>query len=172
MDSQTLKLATRGDPRALAMVLEENYSFIYKYLLKITWNEQTAMDLTQDTMVKAIQKIHLYKEKSKFSSWLITIATNLFFDLKRKEKTANTYWEKERAASSDNWFVNQQEELLDLYELLKILKEEQKIPLLLKHYYGYSYGEIGEMLQIKEGTVKSRVHYALQMIREEQIDEK
>ncbi|WP_332604035.1 sigma factor-like helix-turn-helix DNA-binding protein, partial [Bacillus sp. S1(2024)] len=44
-------------------------------------------------------------------------------------------------------------------------------PVLLRHYYGYTYAEIGVMLQIKEGTVKSRVHKGLQQIRKEWDDE-
>lgn len=57
-----------------------------KYLIKITLHPQLAEDIAQDTMVKCIEKISLYNGSSKFSSWLITIATNLFIDQTRKQK--------------------------------------------------------------------------------------
>ncbi len=52
-----------------------------------------------------------------------------------------------------------------LLELLGELKDDLRIPIILKHYYGYSYDEIASMLQIAEGTVKSRVHKGIQLIR-------
>ncbi|MFP9035666.1 sigma factor-like helix-turn-helix DNA-binding protein, partial [Enterococcus faecalis] len=59
-------------------------------------------------------------------------------------------------------------ETLDLFSKLD---PKLRTPVLLRHYYGYTYAEIGVMLQIKEGTVKSRVHKGLQQIRKEWDDE-
>ena len=72
-DKDLIQQAKNGDTLALSKLLEQNYSFLVKYLMKITLHPQIAEDLTQETMMKSIEKIQLYNGKSKFSSWLITI---------------------------------------------------------------------------------------------------
>ena len=71
-----IKNAKEGDHLAFVMMFKENYPFLVKYLMKITMNPDTAEELAQETMVKCIQKIQLYNGQSKFSTWLISIATN------------------------------------------------------------------------------------------------
>ena len=78
MDEKDLiRKAKKGDTLALSKLLQQNYSFLFKYLMKATLHPQIAEDLTQETMMKCIEKIQLYNGESKFSSWLITIGTNL-----------------------------------------------------------------------------------------------
>lgn len=159
--------AKKGDQKALAKLLQENYHFVYKYTLKIACHHQVAEDITQDTMVKAIQKINQYYGDSKFSTWLISIATNLFLDFKRKEQRKSRYIEDPDTIRKIKWYLDQQLEQMDIHDELFKLDSDYRIPLLLKHYYGFKYNEIGKMLSMKPGTVKSRVHYALMTIRKE-----
>ncbi|WP_052111260.1 RNA polymerase sigma factor SigY [Pontibacillus yanchengensis] len=168
MEQDYLARAKKGDEEALASILKEHYTFVYKYVLKISGSEQTALDITQDTMVKAIQKIQQYKGKSAFSSWLIQIATNTYLDMKRKQKTAQSYLEKEKRKLDYN--INnsfQSTEWHATKEAIWKLPDAYRIPILLKHYYGYDYAEIAKMTSVKVGTVKSRVHYGLAILREE-----
>jgi RNA polymerase sigma-70 factor (ECF subfamily) len=163
-----IKQAKKGDSSALAILLRENYPFLVKYLIKITLQPQLAEDLAQDTMVKCIEKISLYNGSSKFSSWLITIATNLFIDSTRKQKREKLWSEQEKALRKVQWQLeNSNEEWNVAIEALFHLSEELRIPIILKHYYGYSYDEISKLMGIPEGTVKSRIHNGLISIRKE-----
>lgn len=169
MDEKDLiQKAKKGDTLALSKLLEQNYSFLVKYLMKITLHPQIAEDLTQETMMKSIEKIQLYNGKSKFSSWLITIATNLFIDQQRRKKRETKWLEQEQALRKMKWKVaNQGEEWIDVIDVLAQIDEKTRMPIVLKHYYGYSYKEIGKMMGIAEGTVKSRVSNGLKMVRKE-----
>lgn len=168
MDEKDLiKQAKKGDTLALSKLLEQNYSFLVEYLMKITLHPEIAEDLTQETMMKSIEKIQLYNGKSKFSSWLITIATNLFIDQQRKKKRETKWVEQEQALRKMKWKANQNEEWLDVIDVLAQIDEKTSLPIVLKHYYGYSYKEIGKMMGIAEGTVKSRVSNGLKMVRKE-----
>lgn len=168
MDEKDLiKQAKKGDTLALSKLLEQNYSFLVEYLMKITLHPEIAEDLTQETMMKSIEKIQLYNGKSKFSSWLITIATNLFIDQQRKKKRETKWVEQEQALRKMKWKANQNEEWLDVIDVLAQIDEKTRLPIVLKHYYGYSYKEIGKMMGIAEGTVKSRVSNGLKMVRKE-----
>ncbi|MDM5336969.1 RNA polymerase sigma factor SigY [Fictibacillus enclensis] len=166
-----IKQAKKGNQNALSLLLQQNYSILFHYLLKITLNRSVTEDLVQETMLKCIQKIELYEEKAKFSSWLISIASNLYMDQIRKQKTEKKYNEQIKQARSLKWkAAASNEEWPELLDALCILNEENRIPLILKHYYGYTYDEIGRMLKIPAGTAKSRVHNGVKFIREELED--
>ncbi len=162
-----IKKAKRGDHHSFARVFQENYPILVKYLLKVTMNPHAAEELAQETMAKCIGKIHLYDGKSKFSTWLISIATNLFIDHCRKQKREKIYQEEEAFRKLKWHFESNNEEWHDALTELGKLPEEVRTPIILKHYYGYSYDEIGEMMKIAPGTVKSRVHYGILTIRKE-----
>jgi RNA polymerase sigma-70 factor, ECF subfamily len=169
MDEKDLiQKAKKGDSLALSTLLQQNYSFLLKYLMKVTLHPQMAEDLTQETMMKCVEKIHLYNGESKFSSWLITIASNLFIDLKRRKKRERQWMEQEQALRKMKWnAANRNEEWADVLDVLADVSVEIRMPIVLKHYYGYSYEEIGKMLGIVEGTVKSRVSNGLKRVRKE-----
>ncbi|MGN7313298.1 RNA polymerase sigma factor SigY [Alkalicoccobacillus gibsonii] len=169
MDEKDLiQKAKKGDSLALSTLLRQNYSFLLKYLIKVTLHPQMAEDLTQETMMKSVEKIHLYNGESKFSSWLITIASNLFIDLKRRKKRERQWMEQEQALRKMKWnAANRNDEWADVLDVLADVSVEIRMPIVLKHYYGYSYEEIGKMLGIAEGTVKSRVSNGLKRVRKE-----
>ncbi|MCA1010127.1 RNA polymerase sigma factor SigY [Halobacillus halophilus] len=168
MDSNDIQLAKHGDQQLLAKRLKENYSFLVKYVWKMSGDEQLAYDVTQETLVKAIQKISQYKGKSSFSSWLIQIATHTYLDIKRKQKRALTYEQSEAARlKREEMTGSMPAEWYDVQQALLQLDDQYRIPIVLKHYYGYDYEEIAQMTKAKTGTVKSRVHYGLKQLRKE-----
>jgi RNA polymerase sigma-70 factor, ECF subfamily len=165
---ERIKKAQKGDHFSFASLFKENYPFLVKYLMKLTMNPDTAEELTQETMVKCVQKINLYNGKSKFSSWLIAIATNTYIDQCRKKKREKSWIDQEEIDRKLKWHVeSRNEEWNDALTALGKLSEDVRIPIILKHYYGYSYEEIGELMKISAGTVKSRVHNGLIAVRRE-----
>jgi RNA polymerase sigma-70 factor, ECF subfamily len=167
-EKDLIRKAKKGDTLALSKLIQQNYSFLVKYLMKVTLHPQIAEDLSQETMMKCIEKIQLYNGESKFSSWLITIATNLFIDQQRRKKREKKWLEQEQALRKLKWnAANMNEEWTDVLDVLAQIDEEIRMPIVLKHYYGYTYEEIGKMMGIAEGTVKSRVSNGLKSIRKE-----
>ncbi|MCA1056518.1 RNA polymerase sigma factor SigY [Rossellomorea aquimaris] len=172
-EKQLIKRAKKGDHEAFAILFKQHYPFLVKYLIKVTMNKDQAEELAQDTMAKIVEKIHLYNGKSKFSSWLITIATNRYIDIQRK-KGKEKDWQKEEANyRSLKWNLeSRNEEWNDVLDALSKLEDGVRIPIILKHYYGYSYEEISEMIGIPPGTVKSRAHHGILRLRKElKLDE-
>ena len=173
MDERDLiKQAQKGNQQALSELLQKHYAFLKSYLLKITVIPYLAEDLTQETLIKAIEKITLYDGRSAFSSWLITIGSRLYIDFLRKKDTEKRWTEKQKALSKMKWAAgNMNRDWPEFLEVLLTLSEEYRIPLILKHYYGYTYAEIADILHIREGTVKSRVHHASNQLRKEWLDD-
>ncbi|WP_409253280.1 RNA polymerase sigma factor SigY [Bacillus sp. SCS-153A] len=172
-EKELIKKAQKGDHKAFAVLFKENYPFLVKYLVKVTMNRDLAEELAQDTMAKCVEKIHLYNGKSKFSSWLMTIATNRFVDLQRKRKRERDWQQEEINYRKMKWEMqSKQEEWTALLEALSTLSEEARLPIVLKHYYGFSYEEIANMVKLPEGTVKSRIHNGIKSLRKElKVDE-
>lgn len=167
-ERELIEQAQAGDQSALALLLQQHYSFLVKYLIKITFNPDEAYDLVQETMVKCIEKIHLYNGTSKFSSWLITIATRTLIDRTRAKQREQRYKVQEQHYRKLQWTLSLYNvEWSDVLTVLSKTSESIRIPIVLKYYYGYSLEEIATMLKIPVGTVKSRIHNGLKMLRKE-----
>lgn len=160
-----IKKATSGDKNALEKLLQNNYQIVKGYLLKLTCNASLTDDLTQETMYKAIANLNKYKPTGKFSTWLITIANNLYRDYLRKTKRETPLDDKFLLKEMN---VTTYEEIVKVLELQNIFSElpyEKRAAVILKHYYEYSYQEIADILQCPVGTVRSRLHYSLDYIK-------
>lgn len=167
-ESALIREAQQGSRTALSILLQQNYGFLMKYLLKITMQPAAAEDLAQETMLRCMEKIKLYNGSSKFSSWLITIASRMYIDGLRKKKRETLWQEQEQALRKLRWQMERAGgDWPDVLEALAGLSEEMRVPIILKHYYGYAYEEIADMLELPPGTVKSRVHNGLKSLRKE-----
>jgi len=165
-----VKKIQTGDEEALAELLHIHYAFLYKYVLKMTMDAVVAEEVVQDTMLKAYLHMKQFNGKSKFTTWLMTIATRAYVDSLRKKKRDR--WLFRKAANEYNkllkWQIeSKNQEFDEVMDVIQKLDAMYRIPLLLKHYYGFSYEEIGKMMMIKEGTVKSRVFKSLNLVRRE-----
>lgn len=172
---ELIKAAKRGDDQALAELFQNSYPFLLKYLLKLTFNLQNAEDIAQETFSKSIENLSRFKGTSKFSTWLISIATRVYLDQKRKQKTELSWIKQEQSVRKLKWETQTNNQAWDdVMEALGTLEDDLRIPIILKHYYGFSYEEIAKIIKIPEGTVKSRVHIGLKKVRKglNPIDEK
>lgn len=163
-----LEKARTGDRKALELLLYDNYKIVYGYLLKLTVNEELTKDLTQDVMMKAILNIKKFKGDSKFSTWLISIASNLYKDYIRKSKKISSSAIEELSIKDsqniENDVINK-DTVNRIGKLLSELPYEKRMVFILKNYYDYSYEEIGEILKCPIGTVRSRLHYCIEKLR-------
>ncbi|WP_440112625.1 RNA polymerase sigma factor SigY [Paenibacillus sp. QZ-Y1] len=167
---EEVQKAIQGDDSALAELLQRHYAFVYKYLVKVTMDPNVAEETVQDTMIRCMENIHRYDGSSAFSSWMITIATRIYIDKTRRRRREQSWLEvmRSQAVRRLRWqFESRNEEWTDVMDAMTRLTPEHRIAVLLKHYYGYGYDEIGEMLGIPSGTAKSRTAYGLRQLRKE-----
>ena len=172
MDEITLiNEAKKGNNSALGKLLEQNYSILKGYIIKMTGNIDISQDIIQETMLKACLKISSFKPEAKFSTWLITIATNTYKDILRKNKF------KEISLDDFTSNINITSEPYDTFEdriekkeimsILLSIPYKKRAAFILKHYYGYKYEEIAKILRCPKGTVKSRVNSCIKYITSE-----
>lgn len=164
---ELIKKAQDGNKHAMNILLQNNYKALYGFTLKMTANEDLTQDIVQEVCLKAVININKFKGKSKFQSWLISIAINYYRDLIRKNKRI----EYTEDIELNSFLKDEASKIIDKLHVQELLKElnsmpyEKRISFILKHYYGYSYEEISKMFNCSEGTVKSRIFYTASKLK-------
>ena len=180
MDEKTLiKRAGQGDERAFEELVRSYEKTVYNLTLRMTGNRDDAFDLTQTTFLKAWHAISLFQFDSKFSTWLCRIASNACIDFLRKEKRRNTVSltvpdEADRLyeiAVADERLnpaemIEAAAQKAQVMEALNALPADYRVALSLRAIEDMSYEEIAAALDVKTGTVKSRISRAREMLRQ------
>ena len=152
---------------------------MYNFAYRITYDEDTAKDLLQDTYYKAFRFIESFHEGTNAKAWLFRILKNSFineFRKKNKEPSMVDYQEVETYYNSDD--VNEVitsdlrvEVLQDMIgdevsNALNSLAVDFRIVIILCDLEGFTYEEMSKILDIPIGTVRSRLHRARNLLRE------
>jgi len=168
-EKELVERSREGDRAALDRLLYESYPIVFGYLLKMGRDEELARDITQEVMVKAILNITKFRGESKFSSWLLSMAVNLFRDGVRKKKPVSLEEvpESGRGQESAEDVALKEESKKSLIQKIDRLPPEQKQVFLLKYFYDMTYEEIARSVSCPVGTVRSRLHNGMRKLREE-----
>lgn len=156
---ELLEKAIQGNKSALNQLFIDNYKILWGYMIKLTGDEELSKDLVQETLLRAVINIEKFEPKAKFSTWLITIATNLYKDYIRKNK--RIVFLEDIAEPGISETEDKALQLIEQQAVMKIIKElpyEKRTVFILKHYYHYKYEEIAEIMKCPVGTVRSRLH--------------
>ncbi len=160
------KPATDGIEKELKKLLQDNYTHVFGFLLKMSGNIEIAEDITQEVMIKAILKIKQFKGNSKFSTWLISIAANTCRDSFRKKRLKTISMDYIDIPSDNNpeTTVLADEKRRILNRAILNLPEKQRKIFILKQEYNYSNKEIAEICKCPVGTVKSRLFHSIESL--------
>jgi RNA polymerase sigma-70 factor (ECF subfamily) len=146
-------------------IVEEYYEDIYKLVFLLTKNRDDAEDITQETFLKVKRYLKSFEGRSSVKTWLYRIATN---EAKRFFKKRETEKHIKIPEARDSNFESERYERLKS-ALKRIDKESYEI-LYLKFFKNMKEKEIAFILNIPEGTVKSRLHKAKEKLRKEMQD--
>lgn len=137
-----------------------------RYSRTLTGNRAAADDLVQDTLVRAIQKLHLYEQGTRLRLWLMTIMRNIFLDQYRKNKKLTLITADLGGRANDAGGPDQIDRLIhrDLVAQLQALKPEYRELLLLIGVEGLSYEEAAAVTGVPLGTVRSRLFRARNLL--------
>ena len=154
-------------------MLLSNASFLKPFAINLTRDNEAANDLYQETLYKALANREKYNVGTNIKAWLFTIMRNIFInDYRRKAKqktifdnTPNDYLLNQNqttvanAAESEMRIKEIKKAILDLPEIFRT-------PFLL-YFDGYRYNEIADVLHEPLGTIKSRIHFARKLLKEQ-----
>ena len=168
----------KGNETAIAQLIQEHQLGVFRLALSILNDPNEASEVTQDTFISALKAMGTYQEKSKLKSWLYTIALNTSRSKLRKRKalerlystlTTIVHVKVQHIPTPEETIIGKEEEVA-LQNALEKLGEKQRIPIILRYYHDCSIAEIAEILNIKEGTVHSRLSIGRERLRSELTD--
>lgn len=176
-DEALVLKAKRGDTSAFDLLIERHYKRIYKLAFQMLGNSEDAADATQETFVKAFEQIRHFRGDSSFSTWLHRIAINTCRDMARRNRTVafsqlqpeNEHSDFDPATLTEpnpNEILEERERAEMVWLALRQLSEEARQILVLCDMQGFSYAEVAAILNLPEGTVKSRLHRARNAFKE------
>jgi len=170
-ESLPVKAAREGDPEAWDTLFRRYQLPLYSYVREWVHDQQTALDLVQEVMVSAVRHLATLRDDARFGSWLFGIAHQKCIQHWRKRRLPLEPLEEDGGALADPgadpaaWLVRQEEEERFMHTLSQ-LPEHHRAVLMLHFLEGFSLAEIADITGVGLGTVKSRMHYAKQALRQ------
>ncbi len=179
-DTELVNAAKQGDQGAFGALVEKYQAMAYSLALRMTGNPDDAADATQDAFLNAWRALPGFQGQSAFSTWLYRLTSNACIDLLRREKRRGalsmTVAEEDEEGPHEAEIPDERwspERELDRGEThraiqagLESLSPEHRQVLVLRELEGLSYQEIAQVLELEEGTVKSRIARARLALRE------
>lgn len=181
-DAELVRQCTQGSREAFDSLVEKYYKKIYNLAYRFVGDPEEANDLAQEIFAAAYQNLKKFRGDAKFSTWLFQIASNRgknrFKYLKRRGYFVNrgkgeSDFDKESGTRDIPDYSQNPETVLAGRQIQKIVQDaidelepDHKEIVILRDIEGFSYDEIARMLNLPEGTTKSRLHRARMVVKE------
>jgi RNA polymerase sigma-70 factor (ECF subfamily) len=182
-DHEFVSLCKKGDVDAFEALVKKHQKRMFNIAYRMMGNYEEASEIVQDALVAAYRGIKNFKAKAKFSTWLYTIVINLS---KNRLKQVRAQLHRERYSIDNPVLTNEGQihgepassepsalETLEKRDIqqkvqacINSLDDEFREVLVLRDIQGFSYDEIGDVLKVPEGTVKSRLFRAREAVKD------
>ena len=165
MQTELVDRARHGDREAFGVLAGGAVDRLYATARHILRDAELAEDATQEALVRAWRDLPALRDAERFDAWLYRLLVNACNDVGRRRRR----WRAEiTVVSTEPSELDRATELADRDELergLRRLTDAQRSVLVLSFYHGLSTDEMAVALDIPVGTVKSRLHYAIEALR-------
>ena len=185
--ARRLPLRDQGAVQAFDALHQRYGALVQRHVLRMVRDAVAAQDLTQEAFLRVWTRAEQWNERGSFKAWLLRIATNLTLNYLRSrrrrpqqplepmlpswdvddESDLAPAWLVDRASLGPEAVLELSELRQAVIELLDALPEEKREVLWLVQGGDMSIGDVAEALDIPEGTVKSRLHYARRHLAEQ-----
>lgn len=178
-DATFVARTQNGDVTAFDALVKKYTPKLYGMVYNMTANKEDTHDLLQDIFTKAFTSLENFRGQSSFYTWIYTIATNKTLNFLKKRNRRITYSldDVESGIQNDPIFIddthyanplrqlNIQQLQKKLNEALQKLSKNHRAVVTLFDIQGLSHSQIAKILNVSEGTVRSRLHYAHRQLR-------
>lgn len=181
-DAELVAEAKRGRLAAFTRLVERHQGSLINFFFHVSWDRQESEDCAQEVFLRLFSHLDRYEPQAKFTTFLFRVARNLWIDRVRAANARARPVSLEAAGTGGDERPLQERvagkamtpvELLTerdrgdaLRAAIARLPEEQRIVVVLGEFEGMKYQEIGAILDVPVGTVKSRMHAAMEKLKE------
>ena len=181
-DFELVRAIQQNNLDAFTALVERYERSLINFFHQHSWDRQMAEDCAQEVFLKMYTRLDSYEPQAKFTTFLFRVARNLWIDKLRAKRSRPVKASLDAPVGTEEGNVlgdhlssglespveelEKEEERIALRRAVDRLPEEQKLVVLLSEFQGMKYLEIGNILGIPVGTVKSRMHTAVDRLRE------
>ena len=158
-----------GDLDKLGLLYQRYKKILFAYFYRQTCVAATSEDLVQNVFQRILVYRKQFRNEGKFSSWMYSIAHNVFIDHIRKQKRIEysddlTKWDVHDGDNLDDDILMKEKKQM-LENAIKQLSQEQREALVMSRYQELKYREIAKILKVSEGTIKVRIFRAVNNLK-------
>jgi RNA polymerase sigma-70 factor (ECF subfamily) len=174
-DTKIIEAALRGDSEAFGQLVRKYQDRLFNTINMVHMADcsHAADDIVQEAFVRAFVKLHTFRGRSSFYTWLYRIAFNILSSRKRRKKAEVSINHQQRVSGeepldqsgSPEDRLHRKELSNQVQSALAALNDEYRAILVLREMENCDYEEIAEVLQLPIGTVRSRLHRARSQLR-------
>jgi RNA polymerase sigma-70 factor (ECF subfamily) len=165
-DEELMSQVRSGVGEMLGVLFDRYQMPLFNFFYKMTGNRTMSEDLVQEVFFRILKYRLSYRLGTPFRAWMYQIARNARVDFFRRQRP-EVSWEPElEPAVVQQDSAQQRQETEMLYRALLQMPDEKKEVLILSRFQGLKYEEIAQLLGCEVNTVKTKVHRALQELRE------
>ncbi len=175
-ESRLVRQAQEGDMNAFRELIERHKKAVYYLAFDLTGNVHDAEDLSQETFIKMYQSLKAFRGDAALGTWLYRITVNRWMEISRTAKHRMTK-NQESIDEMNALPYNQSAEPADsgaeaallqtkISTLLGVLSANERSAFMLRHYHDHSIREIGKIMNLSTGTVKSMLFRAVRKLRD------
>lgn len=172
-DQEIIAAVLEGDSEAYAIIVERYQKPIYNLMHRLTGSQEDALDLAQDTFMKAYQKLYQFRPDAKFFPWLYTIGANHAKNfLRRRQFTHDSGSQNLEQASTSDHASEEEDRMcaqLDgrrLWHAMQQLPEDYREAVVLRYHEDLTMEDIATALDLSISGAKMRVHRGLNKLRQ------
>jgi len=177
-DKDLIAKAQAGSKDAFGKLVTKHYDMAYAVAFGVVNNREDARDVVQDVFIKLFRDFNKFEGRSKFKSWLYRVTVNAAIDrVRRRKPTVPIDGDSRDGAdavliplvdttSDPRDHASRREVQKLVREAVRKLSPDHRAVLALREWGDMSYEEIADILEIEEGTVMSRLHYARKKLAE------
>ena len=166
-----VEAAVRGDHQAFARLVEAYKAPVYNLAYRMLHNAAEAEDAAQEIFLRAYTKLATYDQTRKFSTWLLSIASNYCIDVIRRRRATLVDLDEvafavpSSAPGPESSAINA-EQREAVARAIRKLPDSYRLVTVLRYYNECSYDEIQQITGMTEATVKTRLHRARRQLEE------
>lgn len=170
-DAELMHLIAVGDQAAFAELYHRYKERMYYYFYRMLGNSaEQANDFLQELFMKLIEKPESYNPNYSFQTWFYSVANNMCKNEYRRREVRKEFQASERLEHQLDFIADktiEPEQILGkIFDTLERLGEEHRSAFILRYREGFSIKDIAEILELPDGTVKSRLHYTRKVLAE------
>jgi RNA polymerase sigma-70 factor (ECF subfamily) len=166
-DNELIQKFQNGDEKAFDQLVRNNLNNVFGFFMKVTRDEMSAEDLTQDVFMKLYKNLKNFRHDSNFSTYLYRINSNTVNSWITRSKWKNLL-HLDQASDKGEYDIKNEAEWTkeELWNEISKLPNKQRRVMILRITDSLSYSEISKITGMSEGTAKVNFHHGLKKLKE------